>query len=214
MTGLTDPDVLPFAYRPDFADVQQFYELAMRVDGYAQAADVAFNATYRPRSFQLTASAQVSYGGGNIFTNLAPQFDTINWNTSAGRVANGFTQNLSEPPSWWLLGAWVPVVNISGTGSTSTHVDVEIFSASQDYATGAVQTQRTVAQANGPSGFRSNAEGNNGGEVMTCITIVPLYKGTAHPELRVYTPAAGDTAVRGVAANANFWGIRLGPVFV
>lgn len=218
MTGLTDPDLLPFGTLPDFGDVQQYFELAMRVDAIAQAADQAFNVSYRPKAFMLHGSAPLVLGTGTTGSQLSGFWNTVDWNTSGGRLPSGSTwgQDPAEPPSWWLIGSNIMLSTTSGTASTSTHFSLYQVASTVDPVTG----QGSFVYANGtPSGsgrytgFRLNVESQSGGEQLSIATVIPLYQGTVATLVNVYTPAAGDTANRSVLANSSFWGVRLGKVF-
>jgi len=216
VTGTTDPDFLPYSVQSDYGDVQQWFDLAMRVDAIAQAADQAFNEQYRPRAFLFTGSGAVVLGTGNPASSLSSYWNTTTVNTSNGMLSSGsWKQDPAEQPSWWMLGCSLTLTNTSGTASTSTHTGLYFTATSTDPVTG-----QFAAQNYGPSknegrysGFRLNLETNSGGEGMSIATVMPLYQGQVSTFVQIWTPAAGDTASRSVAANGAFWGIRLGRIY-
>lgn len=221
MTGVTDPDSLPYGLQADFADVQQWYELAMRVDAIAQAADQAFNEQYRPHMFHVTGSGAVSLGTGTVGSSLGSYWNTITANTSGGLFTNGnFQQDPAEPPSWWMFGCNLTLTNVSGTAATGTHTTLYFTGQTTDPITGQKPLSPPGSTGYAPyfnegrySGFRQNLESNSGGEGMSIMTVMPIYHGFVSMFAQVWTPASGDTASRSVAAGGTFWGLRLGRIY-
>lgn len=218
MTGLTDPDLLPYGAGGDFADVLQFYELAMQVDAYAEQADAQFNDLYSPEAWLISNTGVQAVGSG--LQSFSPTFTTVLWNTSrwwfssSGRMQPPLNQSAQE---WWLIGTWLPTANASGTPSGSTHITGNFSLSTYDPVTGATEAvQYGPTQGRGQhSAYRSTAESTvMAGEALTFFDMMPILIGTPVPRLVVYPPAAGDTAVRQISAGATMWGIKIGKVVV
>lgn len=217
MTSVTDPDFLPYGTPADFGDVQQWYELASRVDAWAQAADQAFNNIYRPKAFLIRGTGTLALGTGYQGSTLGSYWNTTDWNTSGGRMPGAGTpwwyQDAAEPPSWWLLGANISLTNTAGTPSTSTKTEMQFNILTTDPVTGK-NAFLTTSTSGRYSGFRENIETNSGGESMSIATVAPIYQGQVSSFVQVFPPSAGDTASRTVAAQGQFWGVRLGKVYL
>jgi len=204
MTSPTFPDGLPFPIQGDFPDVAlQARELAMRVDQAARDADAALAALYKPRAFvwRLTAATGMTNG---LSTAWAGSSWTADWDTSQGPSAPGgaWIQSLSEPLSWWLLGAEMMVTNVSGTPNTGDHIEGFFSWQGADPLT-------LLPTGNPNVAFVLKQENNAGGESMTFVTVQPLYHAQVSPWYGIFGPG---TPVRQIAANSRFWGVRLGPV--
>lgn len=217
MTEVTDPDLMPYGVGTDYADVQQWFDLAMKVDGYAQQADQRFDQLYRPPSFIFANNAAQPIGAG-VQTAFFPAWNTTLWNNSNFRISQFGNPGapLTGELEWWLFGAWLPIINTGGSAVVGGHI-VSYFSGSyNDPITGAVQGTHYGPTANNGqySGYQKVFESNGGiGERLTMTTLVPMLGGAPSVVLSIFA-AAGDTATRSLAAGALFWGIRIGEVVI
>lgn len=204
MTGLTLPDGLPFAYQPDFADVQQWFELAMRVDALAAAADAQFQTIYKPKAFLARVSSNVASFNGP-WSNLVRD-----WDTSGGTwVTGGWNQNAGEPQSWWLIGSDLMLSVTAGAPAATDQLTNGFTYTSRDPVSGAPLTLGTTIDSF--HGYTLNQETSSGGESMSSVTVLPLYRGLVTPWSPQYPTGA---VTYSMLASSRFWGIRLGPVSV
>ncbi|HWO60946.1 MAG TPA: hypothetical protein VNO31_13035, partial [Umezawaea sp.] len=114
MSGSTTNKGYPYPLLTDFADVQDAYRLATAIDADLLADQNPFRAFEGRPSFVVR---QTSNGSGFLSGTDLMNFSAVDWdNTGGAKVgANSFIQPNSQPPSWWMFGATVLTVPISGT---------------------------------------------------------------------------------------------------
>lgn len=196
MTGNTTNEGYPYPLVGDFGDVQDVFRLASAIDTDLRAAQAPFRSFLsRPSFIGLQATTQAGAANTSQFL----QTQTIEWDNAGMLSAGGtlWTQPLSQPPSWWLLGTTVRV-NPTGTPSAGDLNLAEILVQTTDPVTG-VATLSTY--------FQRNDDTVTGGEWMNMFVVVQAY----HALAEVIATFDGSVP-KGILAGSRFWGMFLGPV--
>lgn len=197
MSGNTAVQGFPHPLTTDFADVQDAYRLASAIDAEIRAEQAPFrNFVGRP-SFvcQQTANGSGFQSGTDDLL-----IGAINWDNTGGLTVGQrrWVQPLVQPPSWWMFGATVLSVSISGTPVVG------------DLLMGAIRTN-TTDQVSGLTtsnvAYQRSDETNTNGEWLNVFTVQPLYRGTAAAWLYL-----NGSTQKAISAGSTFWGMYLGPV--
>jgi len=197
MSGSTTNKGYPYPLLTDFADVQDAYRLATAVDDDLRADQDPFRAFEGRPSFVVR---QTSNGSGYLSGNDYVAFNAIDWdNTGGAKVgASSWIQPNGQAPSWWMFGATVLTVPISGTPVVGDLVEgrIQVITTDQvsNLSTTTYSTQR-------------NDETNTAGEWLNVFTMAPIYRGHVSAVLEL-----NGSTQKAIAAGSTFWGFYLGPV--
>lgn len=195
MSATTPYESIRYPLESDFADVQDFYQLAIRVDQRIRDLDATFNAAVRPLAFLGHSSANSSgLGTGELTVNI----DVVDWDPSGLLVGGDFAQPVYDVPSWWFIGLSVSFVTLSGTLTVGDHAEARIDTETTDPVSGLTSTGLLR---------RKTTETNSGGERLVVTGIVKLFQGLATPGIAYYGSTSGQKAA---GAGAHFWAFRLG----
>jgi hypothetical protein len=197
MSGNTINKGYPYPLTTDFADVQDSYRLATAVDSDLRADQAPFRAFESRPAFIVR---QTVNGGGYISGDSTLKIGAIDWDTTGGAVLNafGWQQPVAQAPSWWLFGATILTVPISGTPVVGDLVEGRIQVSTTDQ----VSKLTTITQYT-----QRNDESNTNGEWLNVHAIAAVYQGFVAADLRL----SGSTQ-KSISAGSTFWGLCLGPV--
>lgn len=197
MSGNTETQGYPYPLTSDFADVQDFYRLAMAVDADARAALQVLRGEEQPLSF---IARQTANGSGFLSGTQSFTIQAIDWDNTGGLVLNAtrWTQPVAQAPSWWLFGATLLSAVISGTPVVGDLLEARIAVTTTDQVTGLSSTTNA---------YQRTDESNAAGEWINIFTMAPVYRGSASLALLL-----NGTTQKAIAANSTFWGLCLGPV--
>jgi len=197
MSGSTTNKGYPYPLLTDFADVQDAYRLASAIDADLLADQNPFRAFEGRPSFVVR---QTSNGSGFLSGTDLMNFSAVDWdNTGGAKVgANSFIQPNSQPPSWWMFGATVLTVPISGTPVVGDLVEGRIQVITTDQVSNLSTTKYSVQR---------NDESNTSGEWLNVFTMAAIYRGHIAAQL-----VLNGSTQKAISAGSTFWGFYLGPV--
>lgn len=197
MSGTTTNEGYPYPLLSDFADVQDAFRLATAIDADVRGAQAPFRAFEGRPSFlaRQTANGSGFTAGTQSFTPGA-----IDWDNTGGLTVgtSAWRQPVGQQPSWWLFGATVLTVAISGTPVVGDMTMGRLQVATTDQVSGVVTT--TAA-------YQRNDETNTGGEWINLFTAAQIYRATVTAALIL-----NGSTQKAVSAGSTFWGLYLGPV--
>lgn len=198
MSGTTPNEGIVYPLVGDYADVQDWYQIAAKADALIRAYDATFVAAPRPYGFVQRSSANsTAIGGGSTgITTDVVEFD----NSGAAAVAGVFTQPLVDPPSYWLFGCNVLFVTISGTLTAGDMCEAQVSLSTIDPVSGLSSSLLLRSKTN---------ETNSGGEAVIVTGIAKIWNAVATPQFEYYGSGAGG-AQKAAGAGSRFWGFRLG----
>lgn len=197
MSGSTTNKGYPYPLVSDFADVQDAFRLATAVDSDLRADQAQFQAFEARPSF---VCRQTTNGSGFLSGNDYVVFNSVDWdNTGGAKVGSqNWIQPNSQAPSWWLFGATVLTVAISGTPVVGDLVEGRIQIITTDQVSNLSTTTYTTQR---------NDESNTNGEWVNVFTMAPIYRG----HVAAILDLNGSTQ-KAISAGSTFWGLYLGPV--
>jgi len=197
MSGSTANQGYPYPLTSDFADVQDAFRLATAIDTDIRAAQAPFRAFEGRPSF---IAQQTANGSGYISGDSSFKTGTIKWDNTGGlTVGNGtWRQPNAQGPSWWMFGATILTVIISGTPVVGDMNLGKLEITTTDQVSGLTTTT---------SVYQRQDETNTAGEWINVFTMAPIYRGSVSPVLTL----TGSTQ-KAISAGSTFWGFYLGPV--
>jgi len=197
MSGNTAVEGYPYPLVADFADVQDAFRLAASVDADLRGEQAPFRAFMGRPSFIFQQTAN---GSGFLSGTDFVKAQSIQWDNTGGvTIGQGsWTQPTSQAPSWWLFGATVLSVAISGTPVVGDMVMGGIQVTTTDQVSGVATTTTS---------YQRSDETNTNGEWLNVFTMAPIYRGSALAALYL-----NGSTQKGVSAGSTFWGMYLGPV--
>lgn len=197
MSGSTTNKGYPYPLETDFGDVQDAYRLATAIDADLRADQAPFRAFEGRPSFVVR---QTSNGSGYLSGVDYLKFNAIDWDNTGGALsgASSWIQPSSEPPAWWMFGATVLTVSISGTPVVGDLVEGRIQVITTDQVSGLSTTTLAVQR---------NDESNTGGEWLNVFTMAAVYNGHVAAQLEL-----NGSTQKAISAGSTFWGFYLGPV--
>jgi hypothetical protein len=197
MSGNTTNKGYPYPLETDFADVQDAYRLAMAIDADLRADQAPFRAFESRPSFVVR---QTSNGSGFTSGSVDLKIQAIDWDTTGGAVINNsaWFQPNNQAPSWWLFGATILTVAISGTPVVGDLVIGQLEVSTTDQVSG-LSTTSEFSQR--------NDESNTGGEWLNVFTMAAIYRGNVAAQLQL-----NGSTQKAISAGSTFWGLYLGPV--
>lgn len=217
MPQVTPVKALPFANGTDFSDPRVLRDLALAEDAAFSAYDAAFTAGPRPPAFLCRSGANgTAINSGQI---PAIASSVTEWNTSGGTIGTGgtWTQNASDPISWWMFGLNIFEAQVSGTPTVNTALQATLIVSSVDPVTG---TQASVALGDGNQfytpAFGQNAysteaaETGTGTHWFTGFCILPVYKAIIAPVF--WSRDTNGAQTKQTVSGTVFWGVKLGAV--
>lgn len=197
MSGNTANKGYPYPLTSDFPDVQDAFRLATAIDADLREDQAPFRAFEARPAFVVR---QTSNGSGFLSGTAGLKIGAIDWDTTGGAALNAtsWQQPDIQPPSWWLFGATLLTVAISGTPVVG------------DLVMGSIQVN-TTDQVSGLSTIKSysqrNDESNSGGEWLNPFTMAAVYQGSVGAVLSL-----NGSTQKAISAGSTFWGLYLGPV--
>jgi hypothetical protein len=197
MSGSTVNKGYPYPLTTDFADVQDPFRLALAVDADLRADQSPFRAFEGKPSFVVR---QTSNGSGFLSGTDRLKINAIDWDNTGGAVVNntGWFQPTGQAPSWWLFGATILTVAISGTPVVGDLVEGRISVSTTDQVSGLSTTTYATQR---------NDESNTNGEWLNVFTMAAMYQGNASAILEL-----NGSTQKAISAGSTFWGLYLGPV--
>lgn len=196
MSTVTPNEGLVIPLTTDYADVQDWYQLARQADTAIRQYDATFRAAPRPRAFlgRSTSRSSTFTAGSAILTT-----DVVEWDSSGQMVAGGNTwsQPPDEPPSWWMFGANLYFVLTAGSYTLTDHEEAVLQINTADQVSG-VQTT---------SYLRSKRIVTGTGEYMTLMGAALIYRGSVTAMGYGY---GSSTATVALDSGSRMWGFRLG----
>lgn len=197
MSGSTTNKGYPYPLTTDFGDVQDAFRLATAVDADLRADQAPFRAFEGKPSF---VTRQTSNGSGFTSGTDYLKFNTSDWDNTGGLTVGNtaWYQPTGSPPAWWMFGATILTVSISGTPVVGDLVEGRIQISTTDQVSGlstlSYSTQR-------------NDESNTNGEWVNVWTMAAIYNGHASAILEL-----NGSTQKAISAGSTFWGFYLGPV--
>jgi hypothetical protein len=197
MSGSTTNKGYPYPLTTDFGDVQDAYRLATAIDSDLRAAQAPFRAFEGRPSF---VCRQTSNGSGFLSGTDSVDFNAVDWDNTGGATVGNSTwfQPTAQAPSWWMFGATVLTVSISGTPVVGDLVEGKIVVTTTDQVSGLSTTTTSVQR---------NDESNTGGEWLNVFTMAAIYRGHVSAQLEL-----NGSTQKAVSAGSTFWGFYMGPV--
>lgn len=169
----------------------------MGVDSLIRGYDNNFRAFVHKAAFVVRTTSN----GSGITTGLtSATFGAVEWDsTGGGAGTGGFSQPYSDSPSWWMLGASINTVVLSGTPTAGNHIEAQIQVNTYDPVSGIRSTSYLRSKRN---------ETNSGGEAIVVVGATSMHRGNVQLYMNYY---GTSTASIGIASGARLWGYRLGP---
>lgn len=197
MSGSTTNEGFPYPLTADFGDVQDAFRLAMAVDSSIRADQQPFRDFESKPAF---ITRQTSNGSGFLSGSSSFKIGAVDWDTTGGAVINNtsWSQPDNQAPSWWLFGATILTVAISGTPVVGDLVMGRIQVNTTDQVSSVVTTTNA---------YQRNDESNTGGEWLNVFTMAAIYQGTVSAALLL-----NGSTQKAISAGSTFWGLYLGPV--
>lgn len=197
MSGTTTNEGYPYPLESDFADVQDIYRLAMAVDSDVRGAQAPFRLFEQRPSFIVQSSSNSS---SFLSGDTSMTFGTIKWDNTGGLTVGqtSWQQPISSPPSWWMFGATILEVPISGTPVVGEMTMGQIRINTTDQVSGLT----TEIDA-----YQRNDDSNTGGEWINVFTQAAVYRASVSLILNL-----NGTTQKALGAGSTLWGFQLGPV--
>lgn len=197
MSGNTTNKGYPYPLTTDFADVQDAFRLATAIDADLRADQAPFRAFESRPAFIVR---QTTNGSGFLSGSAGLKIGAIDWDTTGGAVLNNtaWFQPTGQAPTWWLFGATLLTVAISGTPVVADLVMGQIVVSTTDQVSGLTTTTRATQR---------NDESNTGGEWINVFTMAPIFRGNVAAVLQL-----NGSTQKAISAGSTFWGLSLGPV--
>jgi hypothetical protein len=195
MSGTTTTEGYPYPLTSDFADVQDAFLLATKIDAGLRAEQAPLRAFLGRPSF---IGRQNANGSGFTSGSDLLVMNTVEWDNTGGVSAGVWSQPFAQQPSWWLFGATVMVAIISGTPVVGDMCMGQLQLTTTDQVTGVSSTT---------SYYQRNDDSNTNGEWINLFAMAALYHGQARCLLNL-----NGSTQKGIAAGSRFWGMYLGPV--
>jgi hypothetical protein len=197
MSGNTTNKGYPYPLTSDFADVQDAYRLAIAIDSDLRDDQEPFRVFESRPAFIVR---QTVNGSGFLSGSSNLKIGAVDWDTTGGAVINNsvwFQPNI-QAPSWWLFGATILTVAISGTPVVGDLVMGQIVVSTTDQVSG-LSTTTEYSQR--------NDESNTNGEWINVFTMAAMYRGNVAAQLQL-----NGSTQKSISAGSTFWGLYLGPV--